>query len=194
MDTEMQVTLRMVRPMSDEEFFQFCQINDTLEFERDSYGNIMLMSPTGSFTGNFHPHILAAVYNWNRESGLGEVFDSSAGFTLPNSAVRAPDISWIEKGRWANASLDKRRDRFVSICPDFVVEVRSESDGLKDLIKKMEEYISNGTQLGWLIDRFDKKVCIFRSDGAVETVEINAMLSGENVLPGFSLDLSEWVN
>ncbi|SDE28459.1 Endonuclease, Uma2 family (restriction endonuclease fold) [Dyadobacter soli] len=194
MDTEMLTTFRTVRPMSDEEFFEFCQINDTLEFERDSHGNIILMSPTGTFTGNFHPHVLAALYNWNAESGLGEVFDSAAGFTLPNSAVRAPDMSWVEKERWARVASDKKKDRFVAICPDFVVEVRSDSDGLKYLISKMKEYIDNGTRLGWLIDRLDKKVRIFRSDGSVETVEINAVLSGEDVLPGFTLNLSKWVS
>lgn len=189
----MQVTLRMVSPMSDEEFFQFCQINDTLEFERDSHGNIILMSPTGTFTGNFHPHILAAVYNWNAESGLGEVFDSAAGFTLPNSAVRAPDVSWIEKSRWATITSEMNKDRFIAICPDFVVEVRSDSDGLKYLVNKMKEYVENGTKLGWLIDRLEKKVRIFRADGSIETVEINVTLSGEDVLPGFSLNLARWL-
>lgn len=188
----MQLTLRMVSPMSDEEFFQFCQINDTLEFERDSHGNIILMSPTGTLTGSFHPHILAAIYNWNVVSGLGEVFDSSTGFTLPNGAVRSPDASWIRAERW-NSVPEDRKDKFAPICPDFVVEVRSKSDELNYLPEKMKEYIGNGAQLGWLIDRFDKKVYVFRADAPVEVLPTNVILSGENVLPGFSLNLGKFV-
>lgn len=192
MDISMPVTLRMGDLMSDEEFFQFCQINDTLEFERDSQGNIIVMSPTGSFGGNFNTHFVAAVYNWNKDSGLGEVFDSSTGFTLPNGAVRSPDASWIRAERWGRLS-DGEKERFAPICPDFVVEVRSKSDEPKYLFDKMTEYVANGARLGWLIDRFEKKAYVFRQDGTVETVEINAVLSGEDVLPGFSLDLGELI-
>jgi Uma2 family endonuclease len=192
MDTEMQVTLRMVSPMSEEEFFQFCQINDTLEFERDSHGNIILMSPTGTLTGNFHTHILAAIYNWNAHFGLGEVFDSSTGFTLPNGAVRSPDASWISTERWATVP-EQGRDKFATICPDFVVEVRSKSDELSYLLEKMTEYIDNGAQLGWLIDRLNKKVYVFRADGSVENLQTNVVLSGEHVLPGFSLNLAKFI-
>jgi Uma2 family endonuclease len=150
------------------------------------------MSPTGTLTGNFHTHILAAIYNWNAHFGLGEVFDSSTGFTLPNGAVRSPDASWISTERWATVP-EQGRDKFATICPDFVVEVRSKSDELSYLLEKMTEYIDNGAQLGWLIDRLNKKVYVFRADGSVENLQTNVVLSGEHVLPGFSLNLAKFI-
>ncbi|WAC15473.1 Uma2 family endonuclease [Dyadobacter pollutisoli] len=175
--------------MSEEEFFQFCQMNDTLEFERDSQGNIILMSPTGSFTGNFNLKVSMEVGIWNKENGLGEVFDSSTGFTLPNGAVRSPDVSWVRQERWDMLSQDQK-EGFAPICPDFVIEIRSKSDGLKYLLDKMLEYIANGSQLGWLIDRFESKVYVYNADKSVVIHEsLQVMLSGESVLPGFTLNL-----
>ncbi|WP_310590200.1 Uma2 family endonuclease [Dyadobacter pollutisoli] len=189
MDMPMPVTLKMGDLMSEEEFFQFCQMNDTLEFERDSQGNIILMSPTGSFTGNFNLKVSMEVGIWNKENGLGEVFDSSTGFTLPNGAVRSPDVSWVRQERWDMLSQDQK-EGFAPICPDFVIEIRSKSDGLKYLLDKMLEYIANGSQLGWLIDRFESKVYVYNADKSVVIHEsLQVMLSGESVLPGFTLNL-----
>jgi Uma2 family endonuclease len=192
MEISMPVTLRMGDLMSDDEFFQFCQINDTLEFERDSQGNVIVMSRTGSLSGLVNTHFTGHLFSWNERLGLGVMFSSSTGFTLPNGAVRSPDASWIKTERWDRLS-DDEKEKFVPICPDFVVEVRSKSDEPKYMSDKMKEYISNGAQLGWLIDRFEKKAYIFRQDGSVETAEINAVLSGEEVLPGFTLDLGELI-
>jgi Uma2 family endonuclease len=187
------VTLRMGELMNEEDFFQFCQINDTLEFERDSYGNIILMSPTGSFNGNINSKVLGKLFIWNENSGLGEIFDSSTGFTLPNGAVRSPDTSWIKNERW-NVLTDGQKEKFAPICPDFVVEIRSKSDQLNYLLDKMEEYITNGTQLAWLIDRFDNKAYIFKEDKSVIKLDsLNVKLSGELVLPGFVLDLESLI-
>jgi Uma2 family endonuclease len=187
------VTLRMGELMNEEDFFQFCQINDTLEFERDSYGNIILMSPTGSFNGNINSKVLGKLFIWNENSGLGEIFDSSTGFTLPNGAVRSPDASWIKNERW-NVLTDGQKEKFAPICPDFVVEIRSKSDQLNYLLDKMEEYITNGTQLAWLIDRFDNKAYIFKEDKSVIKLDsLNVKLSGELVLPGFVLDLESLI-
>ena len=189
MNIEMPVTLKMGELMSGEEFFQFCQMNDTLEFERDSNGNIIVMSPTGSFTGNFNLKISLELGIWNKETGLGEVFDSSTGFTLPNGAVRSPDVSWIKEEKWALLS-QADKEKFAPVCPDFVIEIRSKSDDIKYLQNKMGEYIDNGTQLGWLIDRFDNKVYIYSSRKTMfvhDTLDLK--LSGETVLPGFVLDL-----
>jgi Uma2 family endonuclease len=189
MDMPMPVTLKMGDLMSEEEFFQFCQMNDTLEFERDSQGNIILMSPTGSFTGNFNLRVSGQLFLWNEENELGEVFDSSTGFTLPNGAVRSPDVSWIRTERWDMLSQDQK-ERFAPICPDFVIEIRSKSDGLKYLLDKMLEYIANGSQLAWLIDRFENKVYIYSPGKPVIVHEsLQVMLSGESVLPGFTLNL-----
>jgi Uma2 family endonuclease len=187
------VTLRMGELMNEEDFFQFCQMNDTLEFERDSHGNIILMSPTGSFTGNLNFRISGNLFIWNENSRLGEAFDSSTGFTLPNGAVRSPDASWIKNERW-NLVTDEQKEKFAPICPDFVVEIRSKSDQLNYLINKMEEYIANGTQLAWLIDRFDNKAYIFKEDKSVIKLDsLNVKLSGELVLPGFVLDLESLI-
>ncbi|SEI69829.1 Endonuclease, Uma2 family (restriction endonuclease fold) [Dyadobacter sp. SG02] len=192
MDTDMLVTFRTVRPMSDDEFFEFCQINDTLEFERDSHGNIILMSPTGSIGGGFNADVTTALNVWNRQSGLGKVFESSSGFKLPDGSIRSPDVSWIRKERW-NAISREEKLKFAPICPDFVIEIRSVSDGLQYLVDKMKEYMANGAQLGWLIDSFDEKVHVFRIDGTVEIKQINEILSDEQILPGFSIDLTEFL-
>lgn len=193
MNISMPVTLKMGELMSDEDFFQFCQMNDTLEFERDSHGNIILMSPTGSFTGNFNSRVLGKLFIWNESSGLGEIFDSSTGFTLPNGAVRSPDVSWIEKGKW-DFLTDKQKEMFAPICPDFVVEIRSKSDDINYLLKKMEEYIVNGTRLAWLIDRFDNMVYIYKADKSIVALDsLNVKLSGDSILPGFVLDLESLI-
>jgi len=188
MDMPMPVTLKMGDLMSEEEFFQFCQMNDTLEFERDSQGNIILMSPTGLFTGKFNVRFTALLSQWNENAQLGEVFDSSTGFTLPNGAVRSPDVSFVLSEKW-DALPESELETFGHVCPDFVIEIRSKSDGLRYLQDKMKEFIANGTQLGWLIDRFDNKIHIYRADQSIfihETMDVT--LSGEHILPGFSLN------
>lgn len=189
----MPVTMKMGDLMSEEEFFQFCQMNDTLEFERDSQGNIILMSPTGSVTGNFNVPFISYLYQWNQIAQLGEVFDSATGFTLPNGAVRSPDASWISLDRWEGLS-EEQQEAFAPICPDFVVEIRSKSDELRYLLDKMNEYIANGTRLGWLIDRFDNKIHIYKADQSVLVHKtLNVMLSGEDILPGFSINPSSLI-
>jgi Uma2 family endonuclease len=193
MNIEMPVTLKMGELMSDNEFFQFCQMNDTLEFERDSNGNIIVMSPTGSFTGNFNSRILGHLFIWNENNSLGEVFDSSAGFTLPNGAVRSPNVSWIKAEKWAALS-QADKERFAPVCPDFIVEIGSKSDDIKYLQNKMNEYIDNGTQLGWLIDRFDHKAYVYNAGKTMFVHDtLSLRLSGEDVLPGFELDLGAFI-
>jgi Uma2 family endonuclease len=193
MNIEMPVTLKMGELMSDNEFFQFCQMNDTLELERDSNGDIIVMSPTGSFAGNFNSRILGHLFIWNENNSLGEVFDSSAGFTLPNGAVRSPDVSWIKAEKWAALS-QADKERFAPVCPDFIVEIRSKSDDIKYLQNKMNEYIDNGTQLGWLIDRFDNKAYVYNAGKTMLVHDtLSLRLSGEDVLPGFELDLGAFI-
>jgi Uma2 family endonuclease len=139
----------------DEYFFALCQANRDLRLERDADGNIILMPPTGSETGRYNVELSTEVVIWNRKTKSGYVFDSSTGFTLPNSAVRSPDVSWIRKERWDHLPKEKQ-EKFAPICPDFVIEIRSRTDSIHELKAKMEEYRENGCQLGWLIDRIEK--------------------------------------
>ncbi len=185
------VTLKVGDIMSEDEFFRFCRMNDTLDFERDSNGNIIFMSPTGSFTGSFNSDILIEIGVWLHSHKIpGKLFDSSTGFTLPNGAVRSPDISWVSREKWDSLSKEDM-ERFAPICPEFVVEIRSKTDDIKYLLNKMEEYMDNGCLLGWLIDRFQEKVYVYAVNQDVVQYESFAIqLSGETVFPGFVLDLS----
>lgn len=182
-------TLKLEIDLTDEQFFKLCQKNRDYRFERTALGELIIMPPTGSDTGRRNVKITTQLEIWNSLNHLGEVFDSSTGFTLPNGAERSPDASWVKIERW-NALTIKQQEGFAPICPDFVVELRSRTDSLKDLQNKMKEYIENGAKLGWLIDRKNKRVEIYRSNQEVEILENPVTLSGENVLPGFVLDLS----
>ncbi|ODG96178.1 hypothetical protein A4S05_02145 [Nostoc sp. KVJ20] len=183
-------TLKLKIDLTDEQFFQMCQKNRDYRFERTASGEILIMPPTGSDTGRRNVKISTQLDIWNSESNLGEVFDSSTGFTLPNGAERSPDASWVKIECW-NALTPEQQEKFAPICPDFVVELRSRTDSLKELQEKMQEYIENGAQLGWLIDRKNKRVEIYRPGKDVEVLDNPAILSGENVLPGFVLNLQQ---
>ena len=183
-------TLKLKIDLTDEQFFQMCQKNSNYRFERTASGEILIMPPTGSDTGRRNVKITTQLDIWNSETNLGEVFDSSTGFTLPNGAERSPDASWVKLERW-NALTPEQQEKFAPICPDFVVELRSRTDSLKELQEKMQEYIENGTQLGWLIDRKNKRVEIYCPGKDVEILDNPASLSGENVLPGFVLNLQQ---
>ncbi|MEY4902410.1 MAG: hypothetical protein RLZZ292_225 [Bacteroidota bacterium] len=177
--------LRVKNHLSDSEFFELCQIND-LRMERDKYGTILMMEPNGSETGNFNLEVGSEIRNWNKDTHHGKAFASSAGFMMPDTSIRSPDVSWIAKARWEKIATDLRK-KFAPIAPDFVVEIRSESDSLNELQEKMRDYISNGVRLGWLIDRKEAVTYIYRLDGSLDTVAFNETLSGEEVLVGFRL-------
>lgn len=178
--------------MSEDEFFRFCQMNDTLSFERDSEGNIIFMSPAGSFSDNFNFEISLVFGSWLRENKIpGKAFGPSAGFTLPNRAVRSPDVAWVSREKWDALSRDEQ-ERFAPLCPDFVIEVRSKSDSLIYLQNKMQEYLANGCRLAWLIDRYGEKVYVYEPERAiVEYSSLDIQLSGEPLFPGFVLNLAE---
>lgn len=181
--------IKTVDGMTEEMFFDLCRANSELRMERDQYGNIIVMSPTGSGTGNYNSNINGQIWLWNRTAQLGYAFDSSTGYTLPNSAVRSPDVSWITKDRWEALSASQQ-EVFAPICPDFVIEIRSKSDRLSDLKAKMEEYRTNGCRLAWLIDRKGKAVYIYRIDGSIEIKKGEPVaLSGEEVLPGLVMEV-----
>jgi Uma2 family endonuclease len=174
--------------LSDNQFYELCQNNRDLCFERNCQGDLIIMSPTGGETGERNSEINYQLRSWNKRYQLGKVFDSSTGFKLPNGADRSPDSAWISLEKWNNLNLEERQG-FVPLCPDFVLELRSKSDSLKSLQDKMQEYLENGSQLDWLINRQDKKVEIYRQGRAVEILENPTTLSGENILPNFILDL-----
>ena len=182
--------LQPIINLTDEQFFEFCQINRDLRIERTATGELLIMPPTGSDTGNRNAKLNQQLANWTDADGTGIEFDSSSGFTLPNGAKVSPDAAWVKLERW-NALTPEQQKTFAPICPDFVVELRSASDNLTPLKTKMQEYIDNGALLGWLIDRKKRQVYIYRSGVAVECLDNPATISGESVLPGFVLDLSK---
>jgi Uma2 family endonuclease len=180
----------LLQKMDAHEFFEFCQRNRDWRFERTGEGDLIVMPPTGGKTGhaNFNLTVLFGI--WARNDGSGIGFDSSTGFTLPNGAQRSPDMAWIPRSRW-EALTEEERVEFPPLCPDFVVEIRSASDALLPLQRKMQEYLDNGVQLGWLIDPLEKKVYVYQPQAPVLCLDHPTLLSGEPVLPGFVLHLDE---
>ena len=182
------------RPIFDDYFFfEFCQAAEGLQIERDKNGNIYIMEPTGFDTGAFNSELVTDVSIWNRQDRKGVVGESNTGYTLPDTAVRAPDVSWISWELLSKFTAEERK-KFVNACPEFVIEIRSESDLLNPLLVKMEDYIKNGCHLAWMIDRNDNKVYIYRKNGSIEIIEtLQTVLSGEDVLVGFELDLRKYL-
>ncbi len=176
--------------LSDEQFLQFVKANADLRMERTAQGELIIMSPTGSEGGSRNFEVNVDLGAWNRQARLGIAFDSSTGFRLPNGAIRSPDSSWIASARWA-ALTPQQRQGFAPICPDFAMELASETDDIQDLRVKMQEYLENGCRLGWLIDPRSKQVEIYRIGKAVEGLQSPQSLSGEDVLPGFILSLGK---
>ena len=182
-------TLQLSIDLTDEQFFLLCQNNRDLQFERTASGELIIMPPTGGETGNRNFEITVGLGIWNKQYNLGKGFDSSSGFKLPNGANRSPDASWVKQERWEALNQEQKR-KFIPLCPDFVVELRSPTDSVKQLQAKMQEYIDNGARLGWLIDAKTRRVEIYRPNQDVELLENPLALSGEDVLPGFVLDIS----
>ncbi|AFY46084.1 hypothetical protein Nos7524_0162 [Nostoc sp. PCC 7524] len=175
--------------MSNDQFYEFCQLNHDLSIERNAIGELIIMPPTGSETDESNFNLIGQLWLWTKQDGTGVGFGSSGGFTLPNGAVRSPDAAWIKRTHWETIPLELRK-KFAPICPEFVIELRSETDNLRTLQDKMQEYIDNGTQLGWLIDRKQRQVFIYRPNISVEILNNPQTISGEPLLPGFVLDLS----
>jgi len=187
--TAVTLNLDPVAHLTDEQFYQLCQANRDVRLERSAEGCLIVMPPTGWGTGNRNSRLTTQLGIWAEQDGMGFAFDSSTGFTLPNGATRSPDAAWMKRERIEAINPDP--GKFLSLAPDFVVELRSPSDNLKLLQQKMQEYLDNGVRLGWLINPQDQRVEIYRPNQAVEVLESPASLSGEDVLPGFTLDLSQ---
>ena len=177
-----------------EQFSALAAANRDLRLERTSQGELIVNPPAGWETGKRNLSLTGQLDRWyEANETLGEAFDSSAGFTLPNGAIRSPDASWVSRDRW-EALTPEDKITFPKICPDFVVELRSRSDGLKPLQEKMREYLDNGARLGWLIDPQTSRVEIYRQGREKEILENPTELSGEPVLPGFILNLTRILN
>ncbi|MEA5535216.1 Uma2 family endonuclease [Crocosphaera sp. XPORK-15E] len=175
--------------MTDEQFFALCQLNRDYRIERNAKGELIIIPPTGSETGNRNFKLSQQLANWTDEDGSGIGFDSSTGFKLPNGADRSPDAAWMTLETW-NSIPQEQRIRFAPVCPDFVVEIRSPSDQLQSLQDKLQEYIDNGAKLGWLIDRKNRRVYIYRPQIEVESLENPTTVIGDPILPGFILQMN----
>ena len=175
--------------LSSTQFWEFCQANRDWRCERSAEGDIIIMPPTGGETGFINARLLKQLVDWADRDGTGVVFDSSTGFELPNGATRSPDASWVARARLQTLTR-RQKQRFVPLCPDFVVELKSPSDPLRFLQEKLHEYLENGAQLGWLIDPEERIVFVYRAGSVAERLDTPTTISGSSVLPGFVLDLN----
>ena len=176
--------------MTEDQFFVFCQRTHDVRIERNAEGEILIMPPVGGATSNRNVELTTQLQLWTKRDGTGIAFDSSGGFHLPNTATRSLDASWVLRWRYDELT-NREQERFLPLCPDFAIELKSPSDRLPVLKKKMEEYIDNGMKLGWLIAPEQKTVYIYRPHLSVEVIENPNTVSADPVLPGFVLDLSD---
>ncbi|HLH23143.1 MAG TPA: Uma2 family endonuclease [Chloroflexota bacterium] len=184
------IRTRPALDVSEEQFYEFCQLNGDLRIERSAVGEWLIMPPTGGDTGHRNAEITYQLVAWAKQDGTGVAYDSSTGFRLPNGAMRSPDGAWLRKDRLAAISPEDRQ-RFMPICPDFVLELWSPSDRLADVQAKMDEYLANGGRLGWLLYPPERCVYVYRPEAPVERLDQPETVSGEPVLSGFALDLRE---
>lgn len=177
--------------MTDDELFELCVANKELRIERDEQGQLIIMSPAGGITGNINFKLTVIFGQWlERNPRLGYGFDSATGFRLRDKSMRSPDVSFVKKEKWEVLPIEEQ-EKFAPVCPDFVIELRSSSDSLSHLKTKMEKWITNGCELGWLIDPIEKKAYIYKPGSPPQEITgFDKKLSGEKLLPGFELDLS----
>ena len=180
----------VLEKISDDEFERFCRRNPDVEIELTKEGELIIMPPTGGKTGIRNFSLIGYFYNWVEKNQSGVGFDSSTVFKLPNRAKRSPDLAWIKNERWESLTAEEQ-EKFPPLCPDFVVELRSPSDSIKNLQAKMDEYIENGASLGWLIDPLERKIYVYRSDSEMEILETPDTVSGEPLLKNFSLKMKK---
>lgn len=173
---------------TDDQLFELCARNRELRIEREASGELLIMTPAGGKTSYRNAEIVAQLAAWARRDGTGHAFDSSAGFTLPNGAMRSPDAAWVERSR-LHALTSRQQERFLPLSPDFVVELRSPSDALPALVAKMREYVANGVRLAWLIDPLERRLHVYRPGAEVVVFPEPAEVTAGPELPGFVLDL-----
>jgi Uma2 family endonuclease len=186
------INIPQIDTFSDEELYAFCRANPELRIERNEKGQIVVMPPTGIETSFRNSDLVTEINIWNRVNRLGRVSDSNGGYTLPDSSMRAPDVAWISNERLATISSNELK-KFAHVCPDFVIELMSESDELEDMEQKMEKWLANGVRLGWLINPKSKQTFIYRAALIInnEARLFSETLSGEDVLPGLEIRLSD---
>ncbi len=184
------INLDVISKIDDEKFYQLCRHNPELKLEQNQKGELIIMPPTGGETGKKNADLIIDFGIWNRQKKLGYIFDSSTCFKLPKGSNRSPDVAYIKKERWDNLTLEEKI-KFPPIAPDFVLELISPSDSLKDTQEKMVEYMDNGVKLGWLINPEKKEVEIYRQGQEKEVLNDLKNLSEEDILPDFILDLTE---
>jgi Uma2 family endonuclease len=180
------LNLEPIVRLTDEQFYQLCAANRDLNLEMNATGELIIVPPVGGESGNIEAGLITDLEIWNRQTKLGKVFSSSTIFILPNGAKRSPDAAWVKLARWEYLTPEQQK-KFPPLVPDFLIELRSQTDRLAPLQEKMEEYIANGLCLGWLINPQDSQIEIYRSSKAVEIMQMPAIMSGEDILPGFEL-------
>ena len=176
--------------LTPDQFYRLCSDNPELRLELTAQKEIVIMPPACSESGAWNFNVNAQLAEWIKKDGRGIGFDSSAGFTLPNAAVRAPDAAWVLREKW-DALTKKQRLKFAPVVPNFVIEIRSQSETLRQQSSKMEEYMAAGVPLGWFLDPFDRKVYIYRRGEQPKVLENPESVSGDPELPGFVLDLAQ---
>lgn len=182
---------KITESFTDEEFFWFCQENKDLRIERNSNLEIIIMSPVTTRSSFSSGAIFGQLYAWNLISNKGIVFDSSSGFTMPDRSVLSPDVSWVSKEKFQLLS-EEEKDRFAPICPEFVIEVRSKSDSIEELKKKMQVWIANGAEEAWLVDPIEQVTYLRLANANTEEIVkgFNQKIESRGKLKGFVLDLS----
>lgn len=187
--TAFTISLEPVIHITDEQFYELCQANPDVKFERSAAAELIIMAPTGGETGSYNSEINADFVIWNRKTQLGKVFDSSTCFKLPKGGERSPDVAWVALERWNKLTREQQR-KFPPIAPDFVLELLSPTDSREKTQAKMQEYMNSGVRLGWLVDRDNHYVEIYRMNQPVEVLRNPEQLSGEDVLPEFVLNMN----
>lgn len=186
--TEISLDIKSIK-LTDKQFFDLCRANETWQLETTAKQELIIKSGVGGILGHYQAEIIGLLGEWNRQTNLGIIFSSSTIFRLPNNAARSPDVAWLELSRW-NSLTPEQQDRFPPICPDFVIELRSRTDDLESIQEKMQEYLESGLRLGWLVNPQQQQVEIYRQNQEVEIIALPGILSGEEVLPGFELELA----
>jgi Uma2 family endonuclease len=184
------IRFRPDTPMSDADFLRFCAANEPMRFERGADGEIIVMSPTGTEGSGYETDVTIELALWARADGRGRAFGSNAGFKLPDTSVRAADAAWVTWQRWNSVSREER-EGFAPICPEFVIEVRSRTDRLAPLQEKMEQWITNGAEVAWLIDPIEKAVTVYRPGVEPEFHAHPTSVQGTGPIAGFELVLSK---